>query len=480
MATTRIIKHHISRGETIAASLADRLGYGLNPDKTQGGELIRAYECDHETADAEFLLSKAQYQAVTGREQKRDADVLCYQIRQSFKPGEVTPEQANAIGYDFAMRWTKGRHAFFVATHIDRRHIHNHVYYNSTALDCTRKFRDFLGSARAVRRLSDRICLENSLSVIADPKLKSKGRYRHYGEWLGDGKPLTFQQRLKAAIDAALAGQPEDFDAFLAFMEAAGFEHKWGRGSVLSFRIIGEGQERYTRLRAATLGNGYGLEDIRAAIEGRGPAPGRAALPGRRGIPAPRKVNLVIDIQEKMRDGKGPAYARWATVYNLKQMAAALQYIQENNLLDYGDLEAKAEAATERFHSLGNKLKQTEAAMTRNADLKAAIADYARTRSVFAEYKARKYSRAYLAEHDADIAVYRAAQTAMRELLNGERLPKMDTLKAEWRELTAAKKSGYTDYRAAQKDMREIVAIKANIDHLLGVTGRDKNKEQER
>ena len=167
-------------------------------------------------------------------------------------------------------------------------------------------------------------------------------------------------------------------------------------------------------------------------------------------------------------------------MYNLKQMAAALQYLQENNLLAYGDLEAKADTAADRFHSLGDKLKQTEAAMKRNAELKSAIMDYARTRPVFEEYKAKKYSNKYLAEHGADIAVYRAAQATMKELLDGAKLPKMDSLKAEWQTLTAAKKSGYAEYKAAQKDMREAVTIKANIDSLLGLTAPQKNKEMER
>ena len=146
-ATTYFKKHKISKGETVAQSLKERFDYGQNPDKTQGGELISSYECDYMTADAEFLLSKAKYKAATGREQRRDADVLCYQIRQSFKPGEITPEEANRVGYETAMRWTKGKYAFFVATHPDRQHIHNHIYYNSTSLDCSHKFRDFIGSA---------------------------------------------------------------------------------------------------------------------------------------------------------------------------------------------------------------------------------------------------------------------------------------------------------------------------------------------
>ena len=128
MAVTRLITHHISKGETVAQSLKDRFDYGQNPDKTQGGELISSYECDHQTADAEFLLSKAKYKAVTGREQKREADVLCYQIRQSFAPGEITPEEANRVGYETAMRWTKGKHAFFVATHTDKKtHSQSHL-----------------------------------------------------------------------------------------------------------------------------------------------------------------------------------------------------------------------------------------------------------------------------------------------------------------------------------------------------------------
>lgn len=258
-ATTYFKAHHISKGETIAQSMKDRFDYGQNPEKTQDGELILAYECDPKTADAEFLLSKAKYKAVTGREQKRDADVLCYQIRQSFPPGEVDPQTALNISYELAMRWTKGKHAFFVVSHIDRPHPHCHIYYNSTSLDCTRKFRDFLGSARAMRHLSDRICVKHSLSYIKNPKLKSKGQYRHYGQWLGNKKPLTFQERLKQQIDVIISQQPEDFSDFLRRMQEAGYEVKEQRGAI-SFRA--PGQERFTRLRASTLGAGYDVEDM--------------------------------------------------------------------------------------------------------------------------------------------------------------------------------------------------------------------------
>ena len=401
----------------------------------------------------------------TGREQKRDADVLCYQIRQSFKPGEITPEEANRIGYETAMRWTKGRHAFFVATHTDKAHIHNHIYYNAIALDCSRKYRDFLGSGRALRRLSDRVCMENDLSVIQHPKLRSKGRFRHYGQWLGE-RPPSAQQRLRVAILDALQKGPTDFDHFLRLMEEDGYAVKHGRGGVISFLV--PGQDKPTRLRASTLGDGFDPDDIRAAIAGERPMP---KLPDK--TPAPRRVDLIIDIQERLRSGKGPGYERWAKVYNLKQMAAALQCLQEQGLTEYAQLAVRTEAAVDRFYALAGELRETEVSLKKTGELMGAVVRYAKTRPVFDGYKAARYSKKYLAEHEAELADYRAAKAAMNELLNGAKLPKMDALKASHKELAERKKALYTEYRKAQRDMRQAVTVKTNIDHLLGMVGQE-------
>ena len=365
-------------------------------------------------------------------------------------------------------------YAFFVATHTDKAHIHNHIYYNSTSLDCTRKFRDFIGSGRAVRRLSDRICLENDLSVITNPKLHSKGRFLHYGAWLGTEQQPPYKEQLRLAINEALAKRPADFDAFLRLMEASGFTVKHGRGGAISFLV--PGQERATRLRASTLGDGYDPEDIKAAIAGERPIPEQA-------VPAPatpRRVNLIVDIQERLHSGKGAAYARWAKVYNLKQMAAALQFMQEQNITEYDQLSAKAENAVSRFHALTEQLRRTEADLSATSELMGAVVRYAKTRPIFDGYKAAKYSRKYLAEHEAELADYRAAKATMGELLGGEKLPKMAELKEKRRQLAARKNALYTEYRSAQEKMRQAVAVKANIDHLLGVTDGQRNKEQER
>ena len=433
---------------------------------------MSSYLCDPETAHAEFMLVKGQYQAETGRTAEQGA--LCYQIRQAFPQGEVTPKEANRIGYETAMRWTKGKYQFFVCTHTDKGHIHNHIYYNSTAYDRSRKFRNFIGSSFALRRLSDRVCLEHALSVVERPKLHSKGRFLHYGQWQGEVRPPSQKEQIRCAIDTALSKRPADFADFLRRMEAVGFQVVHGRGGVISFRA--PGHDRAARLRASTLGAGYGREDIQAVIDGK--APTRTA-PVRR-APTPRRVNLLIDIQERMRQGKGPAYERWAKVYNLKQMAAALQYLKEHQLFEYDDLAAKTDAATERFHTLAGDIQQTEAELSRVSDLMAAVVQYAKTRPAFDGYKAAKYSRKYLAEHEAELADYRAAKATMAELLGGEKLSKMDVLKEKRRQLAARKKALYLEYRKAQQDMRELVAVKGSVDHLRGLTDNQRNKEQAR
>ena len=449
--------------------MKDRFDYGLNPEKLGA---VSSYLCDPATAHAEFMLVKNQYQGETDR--RAGYGALCYQIRQAFPHGEVAAEEANRIGYETAMRWTKGKYQFFVCTHIDKEHIHNHIYYNSTAYGRSRKFRNFIGSSFALRRLSDRVCLEHDLSVIANPKLHSKGRYLHYGQWLGENQKLSQKEQIRLAIDAALTERPKDFADFLRRMETAGIQVKRGRGGVISF--LAPGQQRAARFRASTLGDGYGPEDVQAVIDGK--APTRTA-PVRR-APAPRRVNLLIDIQERMRQGKGPAYERWAKVYNLKQMAAALQYLKEHRLFEYDDLAAKTDAATERFHTLAGDIQQTEAELSRVSDLMAAVVQYAKTRPAFDGYKAAKYSRKYLTEHEAELADYRAAKATMAELLGGEKLPKMDVLKEKRRQLAARKKALYLEYRKAQQDMRELVAVKGSVDHLRGLTDNQRNKEQAR
>ena len=243
MATTRIMPLHTGKGRTVGKAISDIIDYVENPEKTDHGRLITSYQCDSRIADAEFLFTKKRYIQKTGRVRGED-DVIAYHLRQSFVPGEITPEEANRLGQELARRFTKGNNAFIVCTHIDKAHIHNHIIWSAVNLDCDRKFRNFWGSTRAVRRLNDTICIENGYSIVENPKLCGKS----YGKWLGDQAKPSHRELLRLCLDNALSQKPADWDGLLKLVQEAGYEIKPGQNP--SFRCEGWGRP----VRLDTLG----------------------------------------------------------------------------------------------------------------------------------------------------------------------------------------------------------------------------------
>lgn len=390
MATTRIMPLHIGKGRTESRAISDIIDYVANPEKTDNGRLITGFECDSRTADAEFLLAKQQYIAATGRVRGSD-DVIAYHVRQSFRPGEISPEEANRLGVEFAQRFTKGKHAFVVCTHIDKAHVHNHIIWSAVNVDCDRKFRNFWGSTRAVRQLSDTICIENGLSIVENPKPHGKS----YNKWLGDQAKPSHRELLRAAIDNALAQKPTDLEDLLKLLQASGCEVS-RRGK--SYRLKLPGWDKVARLDS--LGEGYTQDDLLAVLSGQ-----KEHTPQKKMIMQSEspKVNLLVDIQAKLQAGKGAGYERWAKVFNLKQMAHTINYLTEHNLLEYAVLEEKAAEATAYHNELSAQIKAAEKRMAEIAVLRTHIINYSKTREVYVAYRKAGYSKKFLAEHEAEI-----------------------------------------------------------------------------
>jgi len=473
LATTWMKSLHVNKGKTIAQTLADRTDYAENPDKTKLGELVTGFECTPQSADEEFLLAKREYEYITGRNQGRH-DVLAYHIRQSFKPGEIDAVTANKIGCELAARFFKNKHAYIVATHVDRAHIHNHIIVNSTTLDCTRKFKDFKRSGMAVRRLSDILCVEYGLSVVENPK-PSKGR--NYGAWLGNNKPLTWSEKIRRKIDEVLP-DCKTFDAFLAALVAAGFTVKDDRKYVA---VLTPGQKRPTRLKS--LGDEYTEAAIQARLGKASVSVGGGDSGSHTCQPGSGRVNLLIDIQAKIREGKGAGYAQWAKIFNLQQAAKTLIFLQENGIDSYEDLKKKSSSASGGFTALNSKIKEVETRQKEITELQKYIGQYGKTKDVYAQYKASGWSAKFFEEHRAEITLHKAAKKYF-DGLGVKKLPSINQLKQEYAELAAERKKLYAGFREAKENSRALAIAKGNADRLLGITPqaqtRDVSREQSR
>ena len=465
MATTRLIPMHVIKGQTVAHTVHERLSYAINPEKTNSGQLVKAYGCEPETAAGEMLLCKKEYETYIGRSEEKKSDIVLYQIRQSFKPGEITPERAQEIGYELAMSFTKGKYQFVVATHTDHAHIHNHIIFNSTSIDHTQKFRNFLGSSEAIRKISDKLCLENGLSIIEVPKQGPS----HYGKWLGDKKPLSWQEKLRQTIDAVMAQKPADFDAILKLMAENGYEVK--QGQHLAFKA--NGQQKFTRLRS--LGEGYSEDELRSVILGKTVHTPKAKVPNRKN---PDKINLLVDIQAKLQAGKGPGYERWAKVFNLKQMAQTINFLTENNITYYETLVEKTKAATDRYHELSQQIKEIEKRMAEITELKKHIVNYAKTKEINTAYRESGYSTKFYSDNSQDIILHQLAKQAFN-LLSPKKIPTMKNLQLEYKERLTMKNSLSADYKSAKSNMKQSVIIKNNVDLFIRASNsKARNAEQ--
>ncbi len=461
MAATRLIPLHVNKGKTIAQSLGDRTDYAKNPEKTEKGELVTGYQCDPMTVDEEFMLFKRQYEQITGRRQKHE--VIAYQIRQSFKPGEITPEEANRLGHELALRFTKGKYAFIVATHTDRAHVHNHIVFNSTSIDATRKFKNFWLSSFALQRVSDLICLENGLSVIAPKPYKERTKRTEY--------PRRVKNRdvLCEDIDLILQKKPESIDAFLQELQQLNYEIKYGK----HISVRGKNQTRFIRL--SSLEDGYTEADLRAHFLGQREHKPAAKQRTRTNA---RPFNLVIDIQSKLQS-KGVGYQRWASVYNLKQMSKTLLFLRDHKIESMEQLDQMVMQQVAKRDALLTSIQQSEKRLVEIGTLKKHIINYSKTRSTYEEYRKAGYSKKFLEAHREEITLHKAAKAAFDEL-GVKKLPKVKELSIEYAEVLTAKKQAYAEYRQVKNEAQELLIAQRNIAFLYDAERKEEEQKRQK
>jgi hypothetical protein len=399
-------------------------------------------------------------QEVHGEVEEHKHDVIGYQIRQSFKPGEVTAEQALKIGYDLAMRRTKGRHQFIVAAHTNTANPHTHIFFNSVDLDCSRKFEDFRHSAIALRKISDILCLENGLSIIEKPGL-SKGQNR--AEYLGGGKQPTGRDKLRELIDEKLiVGQ--SFGDFLVKLQRAGCEVKIGK----HYAIKIPGAKKFFRFD--NLGDDYTDVAIRERLNG------KREVAQRTKVVEPIKPvyvpKLLIDIEAKIQQGYGAGFAQYAKIQNLKEAARNLIFLQENGIGTYEELVKKDNEVSGDYGRSNERRKEIDARLAEITETQKCIGTYHKTYPTLKQYNAIKKpkdrQKFYEANH-GDIDMCRAAKKYFDEQGFEKTLPSINSLKQEYATLLTDKRT-LGNIKEKRETMIKWAMVKNNVDWILGET----------
>lgn len=435
----------VTKIKAIRGTLSKAIAYILNPEKTDEKLLVSSYGCASETAAREFEWTRK----IAEQKGMNPVRIIARHVIQSFEIGEVTPELAHEIGKQFADEILGGKYEYVLTTHIDKDHVHNHLIFNAVDFVNYHAYKSYKRIYYDMREVSDRLCKENGLSVIPPSQNKGMG----YKEYTEAKRGTSWKQKLKQTIDR-LVITAKDYDGFLRLMQEAGYEIKTGK--YISFRA--KGQERFTRSK--TIGENYTEERIKERIAGR--TPRRSQIQA-----TPKGISLIGDIQERIRliDSKGYEYKAKLTI--LKEAARTLNYLTENNLLQYADLEKKVEDVHSSYDRTGKELKGVEARLREVQPLIKNISNYQRLKPVYDAFQKAKDKPGFKAKHEAELVIFEAARSTLLAMQGDEKLPSLKTLQAEQAQLFEEQERLYAERNRFKKEAKQIETIKSNVDTFL-------------
>ena len=435
----------VTKIKAIRGTLSKAIAYILNPEKTDEKLLVSSYGCASETAAREFEWTRK----IAEQKGMNPVRIIARHVIQSFEIGEVTPELAHEIGKQFADEILGGKYEYVLTTHIDKDHVHNHLIFNAVDFVDYHAYKSYKRIYYDMREVSDRLCKENGLSVIPPSQNKGMG----YKEYTEAKRGTSWKQKLKQTIDR-LVITAKDYDDFLRLMQEAGYEIKTGK--YISFRA--EGQERFTRSK--TIGENYTEERIKERIAGRTPRRSQRQT-------TPKGISLIGDIQERIRliDSKG--YEHKAKLTILKEAARTLNYLTENNLLQYADLEKKVEDVHGSYDRTGKELKGVEARLREVQPLIKNISNYQRLKPVYDAFQKAKDKPGFKAKHEAELVIFEAARSTLLAMQGDEKLPSLKTLQAEQQRLLEEQQRLYDERAKLKKELKQIETIRSNVDAFL-------------
>lgn len=435
----------VTKIKAIRGTLSKALAYISNPDKTENKMLLSTYGCASETAAQEFEWTRK----IAEQKGMKPVRIIARHVIQSFDVGEVTPELAHEIGKQFADEILGGKYEYVLTTHTDKGHVHNHLIFNAVDFIDHHAYKSYKKIYYDMREVSDRLCKENGLSVI--PPSQNKGM--DYKEYTEAKRGASWKQKLKQTIDR-LVITAKDYDDFLRLMLEAGYEIKTGK--YISFRA--EGQERFTR--AKTIGENYTEERIKERIQGRNPR--KTQSKGDRST-----ISLISRIQERITEVGSKGYEHKAKLTILKEAARTLNYLTENNLLQYADLEKKADDIHSSYERTGKELKKVEARLREVQPLIKNISNYQRLKPAYDAFQKAKDKTAFRSKHEAELVIFEAAKSTLLAMQGDEKLPSLKAFQPEQQRLLDEQQRLYDERARLKKEAKMIDIMKANVDDFL-------------
>ena len=513
--------------------------FTMKPTLDENGRLVPREDYRLATlncGDEDFAVACMRSNLRYGKNQKRE-DVKSHHYIISFDPRDgtdngLTVDKAQSLGEEFCKEHFPG-HQAIVCTHPDGHNhsgnIHVHIVINSLRIEavpllpymdrpadtkCGMKHRCTDAAMEYFKSEVMEMCHRENLYQI-DLLHGSKNRVTEREYWAqkkgqlaldkenaareATGQPTkptkfeTDKAKLRRTIRQALS-QAGSFDEFSSLLLREGVTVKESRGR-LSYLT----PDRTKPITARKLGDDFDKAAVLALLtqNAHRAAEQTTAIPEyphtqkerlreektAKTAPADNTLQRMVDREAKRAEGKGVGYDRWASLHNLKQMAATHNFLMENELLDLDKLDAAVESSRKALSEARESLRGIEQSISDKKSLRKVVNDYRRTRPTIDAHKKLSGRKAenYRQSHEAEFIIYEAALRQLKVLAPGKKLPAISKLNTEIEALISEKNAAYNTYRTAKAEHEQLATAKRNTEQILhGTPSRQKKHEQER
>ena len=513
--------------------------FTMKPTLDENGRLVPREDYRLATlncGDEDFAVACMRSNLRYGKNQKRE-DVKSHHYIISFDPRDgtdngLTVDKAQSLGEEFCKEHFPG-HQAIVCTHPDGHNhsgnIHVHIVINSLRIEavpllpymdrpadtkCGMKHRCTDAAMEYFKSEVMEMCHRENLYQI-DLLHGSKNRVTEREYWAqkkgqlaldkenaareATGQPTkptkfeTDKAKLRRTIRQALS-QAGSFDEFSSLLLREGVTVKESRGRLsyltpdrtkpITARKLGDDFDKAAVLALLTQNAHRAAEQTKAIPEY--PHTQKERLREEKAAkttPADNTLQRMVDREAKRAEGKGVGYDRWASLHNLKQMAATHNFLMENELLDLDKLDAAVESSRKALSEARESLRGIEQSISDKKSLRKVVNDYRRTRPTIDAHKKLSGRKAenYRQSHEAEFIIYEAALRQLKVLAPGKKLPATSKLNTEIEALISEKNAAYNTYRTAKAEHEQLATAKRNTEQILhGTPSRQKKHEQER